>query len=160
METTAANRPQVEFPAHERPHTDVNTMQLIGIGVALTAAIFAIAFVLRGTFIRDLLMGREDVLIERVIFQGAITFVWSCSVANVILKILKINQERACLDDSLVPEGTDFSDSERLIEIYDRIKSRPNLLSSLGLTRIARVMAMWINTGDFQTYLGVRARSV
>ena len=148
MATETSARRQVEFPTHERPHTDINTLQMFGIAVGLTLAVFGIAFVLGG-FLKDLLMGKDQILLDRVIFQSTITFVWSCSIANVILKILKINKERATLDDSLVPEGTDFNDMDALVTLYDRVKGRPNLTDSLGLTRVARVLAMWINTGDF-----------
>jgi biopolymer transport protein ExbB/TolQ/uncharacterized protein YdeI (YjbR/CyaY-like superfamily) len=142
-------RRQVEFPTHERPNTEINNLQMTGIGVGLTLAVFGIAYVIGG-FVKDLLMGKQEILIERVIFQGAITFVWSLSVANVVLKVLRINKERASLEEGLVPEGIDFTDSDKVIEVYERVKSRPNLAESLGLTRVARVLAMWINTGDFE----------
>jgi biopolymer transport protein ExbB/TolQ/uncharacterized coiled-coil DUF342 family protein len=124
---------------------------MLGIGAGLGVAVFGIAYTgVLGHFVKDLLMGDPTILIERVIFQGTITFVWSLSVANVILKLLKMSKERATIDESLVPEGTNFTDTDNLIGIYERVKNRPNLTDSLGLTRVARVLAMWINTGDYE----------
>jgi biopolymer transport protein ExbB/TolQ len=68
----------------------------------------------------------------------------------VILKIKRNTKERAALDETLLPQGLDLSDREGLIGVYERVKSRPNLVESVGLTRVARVLAMWINTGDFE----------
>ena len=50
-------------------------------------------------------MGNPEVLIERVIFQGTITFVWSLSMANVVLKIMRVKKETASLGDELIPAG-------------------------------------------------------
>jgi biopolymer transport protein ExbB/TolQ/uncharacterized coiled-coil DUF342 family protein len=151
MATETLTRRQVEFPTHERPHTDISTPAMLGIGAGLGVAVFGIAYTgVLGHFVKDLLMGDPTILIERVIFQGTITFVWSLSVANVILKLLKMSKERATIDESLVPEGTNFTDTDNLIGIYERVKNRPNLTDSLGLTRVARVLAMWINTGDYE----------
>lgn len=148
MANQGQGRHQVEFPSHERPSTEINVVQMLGIGVGLTLLVFGIAYVVGG-FVKDLLMGKDQILIERVIFQGAITFVWSLSAANVVLKILRINKERASLDESVVPDGVEMTDTEQLVEVYERVRSRPNLAESVGLTRVARVLAMWINTGDF-----------
>ena len=138
---------QVDFPAHERPHTEVSTIQMVGIAVVLTLAVFGIAFAVGG-FVKDLFMGREKILADRVFFQSLITFVWSLSTANVALKVLRLNKEKAAIAECGLPENLDLTDKEALINIYERIRSRPDVTESLGLTRIARVLAMWINTSD------------
>jgi uncharacterized protein YfkK (UPF0435 family) len=140
---------KVEFPTHERPTTEINTIQMVGIAVVLTLVIFGFAFMIGG-FVRDLLIGNPKPLVERIIFQGTITFVFSLSVGNVVLKVMKVKKERASLDVGVLPEGLDMADRERLVEVYDRVKSQPSITESLGLTRLARVLAMWINTGDFE----------
>jgi biopolymer transport protein ExbB/TolQ len=139
----------VEFPSHERPRTEVNIVQMIGIAIVITAAVFGIAFVVGG-FVKDLFMGRDKILMDRVFFQSIITLVWALSTANVVLKMLLLKKERAAIAESGLSENLDMTDKEALIELYERIKSRPDITESLGLTRIARVLAMWINTGDFE----------
>jgi len=139
----------VEFPAHERPHTEVSTVQMVGIALVITAAVFGIAFVVGG-FPKDLFMGRDKILPDRVFFQSLITFVWALSMANVMLKLLRLKQERENIAESGLPENLDMTDDEALMRVYERIKLRPAITESLGLTRIARVLAMWINTGDLQ----------
>ncbi len=139
----------VEFPSHERPRTEVNIVQMVGIAVVITLAVFGIAFAVGG-FVKDLFMGRDKILLDRVFFQSIITMVWALSTANVVLKMLLLKKERAAISESGLPENLDMTDREALIALYERIKSRPDITESLGLTRIARVLAMWINTEDFE----------
>jgi biopolymer transport protein ExbB/TolQ/methyl-accepting chemotaxis protein len=139
----------VEFPAHERPKTEVSTIQMVGIAIVLTLAVFGIAFFVGG-FPKDLFMGRDKILADRVFFQSLITFVWALAMANVVLKMLRLKKEQAALEESGLPEDANMSDKEALIETYERIKSRPAITESLALTRVARVLAMWINTDNFE----------
>jgi ABC-type transporter Mla subunit MlaD/biopolymer transport protein ExbB/TolQ len=139
----------VEFPSHERPRTEVNIVQMVGIAIVITLAVFGIAFVVGG-FVKDLFMGRDKILLDRVFFQSIITMVWALSTANVVLKMLLLKKERAAIAESGLSEHLDMTDREALIALYERIKSRPDITESLGVTRIARILAMWINTGDFE----------
>jgi len=139
----------VEFPAHERPKTEISTIQMIGIAIVLTLAVFGIAYVVGG-FPKDLFMGRDKILADRVFFQSLITFVWALAMANVVLKMLRLKKEQAAIAESGLPEDANLSDKEALIEMYERIKSRPAIVESLALTRVARVLAMWINTDNFE----------
>jgi len=150
----------VEFPTHERPRTEINVGLMLAIACGFTVLWFALLYItpIEHNFIRDLFLGSEvdngvvkrGFLPERLIFQGAITFVWALSMATVILKMRRTRIERASLDETLVPQGLNFSDKDALIAAYERVRSRPNLTESVGLTRMARVLAMWINTGDFE----------
>jgi len=160
MAIQGSARQQVEFPTHERPSTEISGIQMLGIGAAFTVVWLGLLYVTpvaHANFPRDLFLGAEmkngvvvkGFMTERLIFQGLITFVWALSMATVILKVMKINKERASLDESAVPEGLDMTNPEQIFEAYERVKSRQNLAESLGLTRVARVLAMWINTGDF-----------
>ncbi len=139
----------VEFPAHERPQTEISTIRMIGFAVAITVVVFGIAFVVGG-FPKDLFMGRDKILPDRVFFQSLITLVWALAMANVVLKMVRLNKERAALEEGSLPENLDMSDKDALILLYERIRLRPAIAESLGLTRIARVLAMWINTDDFE----------
>ncbi|HTS16288.1 MAG TPA: hypothetical protein VMP11_01820 [Verrucomicrobiae bacterium] len=150
----------VEFPTHERPHTEINSGLMLGIAAAFTFIWFAMLYAtpIEHNFVRDLFLGSEAkdgvivraYLPERLIFQGTITFVWALSISTVILKIMRNAKEREALDETLLPKGLDFSNRESLISVYERVKSRPHLVESVGLTRVARILAMWINSGDFE----------
>src|SRR5579871_6904975 len=150
----------VEFPAHERPRTEINVGLMLGIAAGFTLLWFGILYItpIENNFVRDLFLGTkvkpngeiQGYLPERLIFQGTITFVWAMSMATVILKMQRNKVERSALDETLVPAGLDFSDNDALVAVYERVKSRPNLVESVGLTRVARVLAMWINTKDFE----------
>ena len=154
-------RRQVDFPAHERPSTDISTSMMMLMGFLITVGWFALLYITPisdHNFTRDLFMGADvkngvvvhGFLTERVIFQGSITFVWAMSLATVILKMKRIRKERDALDENVIPEGLNLTDTDKVIEVYERIKAIPHLTESLGLTRVARVLAMWINTGDFE----------
>jgi biopolymer transport protein ExbB/TolQ len=111
-----------------------------------------------GNFPRDLFIGSESkegvltkqYLTDRVIFQSMITFVWALSMANIFLKVQRMQKEHAAIVDIELPEDMDMTDTRRLVEVYDRVKNNPQITESLGLTRIARVLAMWINTMDME----------
>ena len=161
MATQPKERRQVDFPAHERPSTDISAGLMMLMGFIITASWFTILFftpITDGNFTRDLFMGAEvkngvivhGFLTERVIFQGAITFVWAMSLSTVILKMKRIKKEREALEETVIPEGLHLTDIDKVVEVYERIKAIPHLAESLALTRVARVLAMWINTGDFQ----------
>jgi len=161
MATQAKERRQVDFPNHERPTTDISAALMMLMGFIITVSWFTILYftpITDGNFTRDLFMGADvkngvvvhGFLTERVIFQGAITFVWAMSLATVILKLKRQKQERRALAEVVIPEGLNLIDIEKVAQVYERIKALPNLAESLALTRVARVLAMWINTGDFE----------
>ncbi len=150
----------VDFPAHERPHTQINTGLMLGIAAGFTFLWFALWYAtpIKDNFVRDLFLGAKlqngvverAFLTERVIFQGTITLVWALSMATILLKWQRLKKERIALAEDVLPDGLDMTDREKLIEVYERVKSRPNVMESLSITRIARVLAMWINTNDFK----------
>ena len=161
MATQTKVRRQVDFPAHDRPTTEINTLLMLLIGAGFTLLLFLVLYsteISDKNFLRDLFMGAEikngevvaKFLTERVIFQGTITLVWAFSLGTVILKTLRVKKERAAIEENVIPEGLVMTDNDKLIEVYERIKAIPHLSESLCLTRVARVLAMWINTGDFE----------
>ena len=154
-------RRQVDFPSHDRPTTEISVLLMFLIGLGFTIVLFLALYMTPindRNFLRDLFMGAEmkggvivkTFLTERVIFQGTITMVWAFSLATVILKSLRNKKERAAIEENVLPEGLVMTDSDKIIEVYERIKAIPHLTESLALTRVARVLAMWINTGDFE----------
>ena len=151
----------MQFPAHERPQTDINTMMMLVMATGFTIVWFLLLYftpIAKGNFVRDLFLGSKSVqgaiterfLVERVIFQGMITWVWALSIASIILKVQRTQQERRFMSDAALPEDLDMTDATRLVEVYDRVKTNPHIRESLGLTRVARVLAMWINTMDME----------
>lgn len=139
----------VPFPSGERPTTVVNMGKVVLLSIALTACIFAIIYPLKGTFIRDLMMGRYDNDPARYIFQALTTFVWGLSTMTVVLKRMRMKREFAYLRACPIPEDLDLTDQPRLLEIYSRLTGMPGFETSIVYTRTARALAMWINTGDF-----------
>ena len=155
---------QVEFPTHERPNTEISTMQMMGLGTAITIVFLGILFATpikfgnSINFVRDLFIGGkvkdgvvvERYFMERLIFQGVTTWVWALSTVTILLKFKRLKAERAALEGDAIPSNLDFRDKEKCIEVYERLKNIPNLSDSLGLTRLARVLAMWINSEEFE----------
>jgi hypothetical protein len=141
---------KVEFPSHERPNTDVSAMMLFFVAFVFVALIMGPAYLAKGTFYRDLLMGRNEIFIERIIFQGATVLMFSLSLSNIFLKFMKIRGEAKAMKKDLLPPDLNITDVPSLIKIYESILANPSVKKSVGVTRTARVLAMWINTGDFE----------
>lgn len=155
---------KVQFPNFERPHTDIGTGKIMAIATGFTVIFYVILFFTpikfgdSMNFVRDLFIGGkikdgkvvESFFLERVIFQGVTTWVWALSMANVILKLKRIKSERETMSEDPIPEDLDYKDDNRMVEVYEKLTANPNLAESVGLTRVARVLAMWINTRDFE----------
>lgn len=120
------------------------------LSAGLTVGFFGAVYPLKGTFIRDLIMGRQTVNMERVIFQGTTLMMFFLSMANVILKGLRLRREKKALKWDPIPAGIDLQDTAGLIKVYERVRAYPKMAKCLALARCARVLAMWINTQDFE----------
>jgi biopolymer transport protein ExbB/TolQ len=140
----------VEFPTHERPRTDIAFWKVALVGLGMTALILFAAYLAKGSFIREMIMGRDHIDKERFILQGMTIFLWCLSASNVILKNIRVGAERRAMTDDLLPQTVDMTNTDQMLEAYNRIKSHPKLTKRLGVTRVLRVLAMWINTRDFE----------
>lgn len=141
---------KVEFPSYERPNTDVSTLMLFLVALGFVALIMGPAYFAKGTFYRDLLMGRNEIFLERVIFQGSTVLMFSLSLSNILLKFFRIRSEAKAMKQDLLPPDLNIVDTPSLIKIYDGIVANPSVKKSVGVARMARVLAMWINTQDFE----------
>jgi len=145
---------RVDFPTHKRPTTDVKVGMLFAGGIVLTLVIYGTLWTLSSEgaagFVRDLFIGRFKAEPDRLVFCGLITFMWALSMMNAVLKILRIRQERKTGALEAVPENLDFTKEQDVVAAYERVAGDPNLTTSIGLTRVARVLAVWINTGSFE----------
>lgn len=139
---------KVQFPAHKRPTTAVNTAMMLGIGLVITLVIYAAIWPFTDTFIRDLFIGRKGFFLDRLFFCGLITWMWALSTTNIVLKAARIRSQRALLNESGISDQLDFHDPEQIRDTYQRIQSHSSLTDSIALTRMARVLAVWINTED------------
>ncbi len=146
----ATQRMIVEFPSYSRPTTNISMILLAGIALIIESVILFWAYSMKGTFIRDLFMGRNEINLERIILQGATLFMWSLSISNVILKNIRVSQEKKILRTTLLPENLDILDEGQLVETFNKVKDHPLLKKRLVLTRLVRVLAMWINTRDYE----------
>ena len=141
---------KVQFPNEERPTTDVSMGVIVFGGLGITVAIFGAIYPFKGSFIRDLLMGRESVNLERVIFQGLTLWMWALSLVNIVLKFIKLRTEQKVMREDLIPEGTVITDIGDLVNIHAKLLQHPQIGKRVGITRVARVLSMWINTEDFE----------
>ncbi len=141
---------KVEFPSYERPSTDVSALMLILVALLIEGSVLILAYFSKGTFFRDLLMGRHHIEMERIIFQSATMLAFSLSLSNVILKFVKMRGESKAMQQDLLPPDLNIMDIPGLIKIYENILANPAVKKSVGVARIARVLAMWINTQDFE----------
>jgi biopolymer transport protein ExbB/TolQ len=145
---------KVDFPVHKRPTTDVSVAKMFAIGLVITVIFYMALMPLAGNpgalgFIRDLYMGRAQIYFDRIFFCGLIKLMWALSMAGLVLKISRIRAERATIEENILPDNMDLNDPEMANEVYERVRSHPKLTESIGLTRFARVLAVWINTQDF-----------
>jgi biopolymer transport protein ExbB/TolQ len=147
---TLAGKYRVDFPADERAKTDVSMLGVSALATLLTFAILGAIYPFEHTFIRDLIMGREGLDFERLTFQGLTIWMWMLSLANVVLKVIRIKRETKILKMDLIPYGLDMHDFPLLISIYEKIMAHPKLAKSVALMRIAHILGMWINTEDFE----------
>jgi hypothetical protein len=85
---------------------------------------------------------------DRLVFCGLITYMWALSTMNIILKMIRIRRLRGSLDETTLPETLNFQDTDMIRQAYDRVKNHPDLEDSIGLTRVCRILAVWINTED------------
>ncbi len=139
----------VPYPTGERPGTNINMGMVVLLAIALDLLIFAVLFPLKGTFIRDLFIGRDTVDPSRLIFQGLTMFMFCLSTMTVLLKRMKVRAEFKALRELPLPDDLDMNDHPRLVAVYNEITQIPGWEKRMVYTRVARVLAMWINSRDF-----------
>jgi hypothetical protein len=140
----------VVFPSPEtRPNTGVNMGLVVPLRHGSGVLIFGVIWPFKGTFIRDLFIGRYENDPSRYIFQALITWVWGLSTMTVVLKRFKCAKEFKALHECPIPEDLDMTDTNALVEVYNRLMHLPNMTHRIVYTRVAKVLGMWINTGDF-----------
>jgi len=105
---------------------------------------------LKGTFIRDLFIGRFENDPGRYIFQMLITFMWALSTVTVVQKRVKLKAELRMLEELPIPDDLDMTNIPYLIEVYENLCAMPGVEKRMAGTRVARVLAMWINTEDYE----------
>jgi hypothetical protein len=140
---------KVEFPSIDRPGTDVSMGLICAVAFVGTLALFLAVFPFKGTFIRDLLMGREVVAWDRIFFQGLTIYMWAMSTANIVLKYKHIRAERRAMHRDPLPADLDTSDPVALQNVFKKMLAIPGFAKRISLTRFGRILAMWVNTRDF-----------
>lgn len=140
---------QVSYPSGERPGMNVNMGAVVLLAIGLNLLIFAAIYSLKGTFIRDLFMGRIEIDPSRLLFQALTMFMFCLSTMTVVLKRMKVRAEFRALREIPLPDDLDMNDGPRLIGVYNDITSIPGWEKRMVYTRVVRVLAMWINSRDF-----------
>jgi len=154
-----ANR--VEFPTHKRPTTDVNKLLMFGLGLLLTVLIFAALWPLPPkAFIRNLFLGQASEARLKAgglnfdpgnaVFTFLITYMWALSMVGMVLKLFRVREERARITEEILPETLDFMKLPDVQTAYQGIMSNPELTDSILYTRVARVLAVFLNSQSFQ----------
>jgi len=167
---------KVEFPPEERATTNVNIWMVLLIATLLTGLCFGVCYASAkwGKFlVREMMMGygwdrildpatgqKVDTLTysinaERVIFQFLTLWMFLLSVSNLTLKFKKLGKEEKIIHGDWVPQDLDMNDTGTLIKIHEKLMAHPELSERASLMRMARILSMWINTGDLsrvQTY--------
>lgn len=141
---------QVPFPTGERPDTHISTLLAVACALILDVLLFAALSPLKGTFIRDLYIERNGWDWGRVVFQFATMFMFFMSSMTIFLKRQKIRKEFKLIRELPLPDDLDMNDDNRLMTVYNEITSVPGWEKSIIHTRVIRVLAMWINTRDFE----------
>lgn len=156
---------KVEFPPEERATTNVNIWGvLLGATIITTICYIALYYSARfgKLFLREMFMGfgwdkdpetKADVLtyhvnMERVIFQFLTLWMFLLSVMNIWLKLAKLKKEEKALEGDWIPQDLNLHDMPTLIKIHEKLMSTPDLHNRVSLMRVARILSMWINSGD------------
>ncbi len=143
------SKQKVAYLSCERPSTTVNMGFSVLLAIGVAALIFAALWPLKGTFIRDLMIGRYEADPARYIFQGLTTFMWALSTMTIVQKRMIIRAERRALAECPVPEDLDMTDIRTLTEVYENLCAMPDVTKRMTTTRVARSLALWINTEDY-----------
>lgn len=153
---------KVQFPSHERPVTKVSTGALLGIAAGISFVLYGVIWVFPNTaalgFIRDVFIGNRgpdelakgvaNFFADRILFCGLITYMWALSTTNTLLKIARIKKETQWTGAANLPEQLDLREEAQVLQSFESVKNNPNFTDSVGLTRIGRVLAVWINSED------------
>ena len=151
-----ASHLKVEFPPEERATTAVSIWGVLLGSVLLTAGFFFLLYPLgydgkpgsSKYFIRELMMGYSTISWERVVFQFTTFMMFALSVMVVVLKFNKLKRENKILETDIVPQNLNMRDVPALIKVHSEIMAHPQLHKRVSLMRMARILSMWINTGD------------
>lgn len=141
---------KVVFPEITRPNTNAGLLKVALIAFGITLAIMVGVLPFKKTFIRDLLVGRETIETDRVIFQGLTIFMWAMSAATVFIKKRRLKLELKALHDPLLPDDLSIGEDRSLVKAFEALTKRTDFGKSIVVTRVARALSAWINTRDFE----------
>jgi hypothetical protein len=116
------SKQKVAFLTGERPSTTVNVGISILIAIAVTAVIFAILWQLRGTFIRDLFIGRyENDPVPLHLPGPDHLHVGAVHRHGGSRRKCAKRVQGACCTSVPIPEDLDMTDIPNLIEVYENL---------------------------------------
>jgi biopolymer transport protein ExbB/TolQ len=134
---------------------------MLGVGLAVTVAIFGALWPLPSTsFVRDVFIGHASEAKLKAgglnfdpgnaLFTFLITYMWALSTVGIVLKTLRVRKEMGRVREEIVPESLDFTKLEEVTVVHQKVMSHAELTDSILYTRIARVLAVFLNTQSFQ----------
>lgn len=169
---------KVDFPPEERPTTAINTWMNIIYATILTLAMLTYIYHMdTKAFARECVLGKkghgghggppptEEELAhpkkeswlgslnlnwERTIFQGTTLFMWAMSAVCIGMKGVRVRSDLKLVRKDPIPQGLNMKDIPALIEVHAALMGSKKMGKSIVLTRLGRILAMWINTEDFE----------
>jgi biopolymer transport protein ExbB/TolQ len=165
---------KVDFPPEERPTTSVNVWVNTLMAVFLTLGILVAVYQMDNkAFTRELLLGQKklhkegqkqgevvveketwvsklNMNVERTIFQGLTLFMWTMSGVCVGLKFVRLRKEFKLVRSDLIPSGLMMKSMAPLIDLHAQLMANKYMGKTLVMTRLGRILSMWINTEDFE----------
>jgi len=140
---------KVRFPEVDRPNFNAPLLRVTIVAFVITAAIMCSVIPFKNTFMRDLLIGRDEIAIDRVLFQGLTIFMWAMSFGTVLVKKRRLRDEIRALKEDLLPNSVEIGDERALVRAFEQLTQRADFARSVVVSRFARVLSAWINTRDF-----------
>ncbi len=138
----------VFFPSGERPTTRIRSSRAVMLALLLNLLIFGFLYLLSGSFIRDIFMGRVEIDSSRLFFQFLTMYMFCLSIVTVAMKRIKLVKEFRALENLPVPEDLDMKDRSRLLATCHALAAMPDWHQRIVCTRVMRVLVMWINSRD------------
>lgn len=124
---------------YERKQLDVNLWLIFAIALGLATAIYAIVWPFQTSFIGVLLY-------QRGLTQYLVIYLASIVVSLILIKLVKIQQEKSFMQRKWLPELVDFENNraKELLSLQKNLAKKERLLA----IRCSRVIAAYIQSGS------------
>jgi hypothetical protein len=144
VESTESPEIEVATPTGMRPSTDANVAIQIIVGVIGTLLVAFGVMPLKG--------GRFDyfwaIINNRGVIQYIELFMAFMVATLIVLKIRIVRNQLRVIATAPVDTNIDFNDDVQIQDLRKQIASHPMFLQSIALSRMDRILAMWLEQKD------------